>query len=332
MVVLRLVGWIVLAILAACAPLGDAADAGERIYVVSQAGAALSAIEDGADKPAFSIALDKAPAALALAPDGALAYVSHPDLGKVSVVDLRERTVVRSLSVAGSPFGIVAAKDGRLFIGDWNGAHVSVLGGDGDTSEQTIEVGRAPAHLLLSPDGLLLFVANRESDSVSVIRTGDLSVAATIPVGRAPFALALSPDGGRLYVGNVQGGSVSVIDTETLEPIETVPSGAMPYGAAVTPDGSRILVTNQQASTVSVIGKTGGDRVSIKVGGYPEGVAVTADSRRAYVANWFSDDISVLDLVSASEIRRIKCPAGPRGIAIAPGLPETPRASSGDEP
>lgn len=329
---LRLIRSVALAVCAAFPSLAGVADARERIYVVSQAGAALSAIEDGADKPAFSIPLDKAPAALALAPGAARAYVTHPDLGKVSVVDLEERRVVRSLSVAGSPFGIAAAKDGRLFVGDWNGAHVFVIGAEGEAPQKTIEVGRAPAHLLLSPDNALLFVANRESDSVSVIRTADLSVAATIPVGRAPFALALSPNGARLYVGNVQGGTVSVVDTTKLAATETVPSGAMPYGAAVTPDGSRVLITNQQASTVSVLGQKAAERVSLKVGGYPEGVAVSTDGARAYVANWFSDDISVLDLTSLSEIRRIKCPAGPRGIALSPRASVTPRAQSGGGP
>jgi YVTN family beta-propeller protein len=310
---------VTLAALAACGWLVPAAAAGarERIYVLSQAGAALSEFEDGAEAIAASIPLDKAPAALALAPDAALAYVTHPDLGKVSVVDLAQRRVLRSIAVAGSPFGIAVTRDGRLFVGDWNGANVSVLDGGGTAAAKTFAVGRAPAHLLVTPDETLLFVANRESDSVSVVRTADLAVVATVPVGRAPFAMALSPDAARLYVGNVQGGTVSVVDTTAHKVVETLPSGAMPYGAAATPGGARVLVTNQQASTVSVLEPKAAAPVSIKVGGYPEGVAVTADGARAYVANWFSDDVSVLDLSRLSEIRRIKSPGGPRGIAIS---------------
>lgn len=297
------------------------AGAGERIYVLSQAGAALSAIDDGADKPAYSIALDKAPAALVIGPYDGLAYVKHPDLGKVSAVDLKAQRVVRSLSVAGSPFGVAATKDGRLYVGDWNGAHVSVLDVTGQAPERRIEVGRAPAHILLMPDESVLFVANRESDSVSAVRTSDLSVAATIPVGRAPFAMALSPDAARLYVGNVQGGTISVIDTAALKAVETLASGAMPYGAAVTPDGARVLITNQQASSVAVLGAKNRDRVSVKVGEYPEGIAVTGDGSRAYVANWFSDDVSVIDLKTLQQTGRVKCPGGPRGIVIWPISP-----------
>ena len=292
--------------------------AAERIYVLSQTGATLSAIADGADKASFSIPLDKAPAAFVI--DGGLAYVTHPDLGKVSVVDLEQRRVRRTIDVPGSPFGIAIAKDGRLFVGDWNGAHVSVIGGDGKISK-TVEVGRAPAHILLTPDQKQLIVANRESDSISVVRTDDLAVTTTIPVGRAPFAIALSPDARRLYAGNVQGGTTSVIDMTTLAVVETLPSGAMPYGIAVAPSGSPFLVTNQQAGTVAVMEAVGGAITPVKVGGYPEGVAVSADGAKAYVANWFSDDVSVIDLATLKEIRRVKCAGGPRGIVISNEMP-----------
>jgi YVTN family beta-propeller protein len=291
--------------------------AAERIYVLSQTGAKLTEIEEEAGKASSSIPLGKAPAALALAPDSALAYVTHPDIGKVSVVDLAERRVDRMLEAPGSPFGIAAASGGRIYVADWNGGEISVIETAGSAPSKTVKVGRAPAHLLLTPDQSLLFVANRESDTVSAIRTADLTLAGTISVGRAPFAMALSPDAKRLYVGNVQAGTISVIDTGALVVIETRKSGAMPYGAAVTPDGARVLVTNQQSGTVAVLAGQDAPPGSIRVGGYPEGIAIGVDGRHAYAANWFSDDVSVLDLESLREIRRIKCPGGPRSVVIS---------------
>lgn len=303
---------------------GASATAAERIYVLSQTGATLSEIEDGAEATSGAIALDKAPAALAIAPDGSRAYVTHPDLGAVSIVDLAKKSVLRTLKVGGSPFGVAIARDGRLFVADWNGSHVSVLDADGNAPAKTVEVGRAPAHLLLSPDEKLLFVANRESDSVSVIRTDDLTAAATVPVGRAPFAIALSPDARSLYVGNVQGGTVSRIDTTTFKVADVMQSGAMPYGAAVTNDGQSVLVTNQQSGTIAVLGTAGAPPAHVKVGSYPEGIVIVAGGARCYVANWFSDTVSVVDLVSLKEIRRIKVPGGPRGLAVLHESPERP--------
>lgn len=294
--------------------------AAERIYVLSQDGAVLSEVAPGAEAPGegASIALSKGPALLALAPDAPLAYVTHSDLGQASVVDLDQRRVVRTIDVPGSPFGIAAGKGGRIFVGDWHQDHVIAVdtAGDGEPRLTKARVGRAPAHVVLSPDGGTVFVANREDDSVSVVRTSDMTVVATISVGHAPFAMTLSPDGARLFVGNMQGGSISVVDTAKLAVSETWKTGAMPYGAAVTPDGGRVLVTHQGGGTVGVFADTDTALATIKVGSYPEGVAIGKDGTRAYVANWFSDNVSVIDLGTMKEIQRIKTPAGPRAVAV----------------
>src|SRR5262249_56411132 len=73
---------------------------------------------------------------------------------------------------------------------------------------KTIPVGLHPCALLLSRGGKFLYVANANSDTVSVIDTHTDRVVETIacrPDGRLPFgsgsnALALSPDGGTVYV------------------------------------------------------------------------------------------------------------------------------------
>lgn len=306
------------AVLAWIAIAGSAA--AERIYILSQEGAALSEVAAGADALAdgATIELKKGPALLALAPDAPLAYVTHSDLGQVSVVDLDQRRVLRTIDVPGSPFGIAVGTGGRIFVGDWHEDHVIAVetSGDGEPRLTKTRVGRAPAHVVLSPDGEMVFVANREDDSVSAVRTSDMEVAATIPVGHAPFAMAISPDGARLFVGNMQGGTVTVVDTAKLAVSETWKTGAMPYGAAVTPDGARVVVSHQGGGTVGVFGDTETALATIKVGSYPEGVAIGGDGTRAYVANWFSDDVSVIDLETLKEIRRIKSPAGPRAIAV----------------
>ncbi|HRN89596.1 YncE family protein [Hyphomicrobium sp.] len=294
--------------------------AAERIYILSQEGAVLSEVASGADAPAddANIKLEKGPALLALAPDAPLAYVTHSDLGQVAVVDLDQRRVVRTIDVPGSPFGIAAGKDGRIFVGDWHEDHVIAVdtAGEGEPRLTKVRVGRAPAHVVLSPDGEMVFVANREDDSVSAVRTSDMTVVATIPVGHAPFAMTLSPDGARLFVGNMQGGSVSVVDTGKLAVSDTWKTGAMPYGAAVTPDGGRVLITHQGGGTVGIFADTDTALATVKVGSYPEGVAIGENGTRAYVANWFSDNVSVIDLGTMKEIQRIKTPAGPRAVAV----------------
>jgi YVTN family beta-propeller protein len=66
---------------------------------------------------------------------------------------------------------------------------------------------------VLSSDGSTLYVADGNSDAVSVISTASDTVTATIPDAGGPVSVALTPDGSRLWVGGLTSGTVSVFDT-----------------------------------------------------------------------------------------------------------------------
>ncbi|MEN8761392.1 MAG: hypothetical protein ABF290_03075 [Thiogranum sp.] len=72
-------------------------------------------------------------------------------------------------------------------------------------------------------------VANRDSDSVSVIDTRSYRILAEVKVGDAPFGLALDPVSRRIYAVNVRGNSVSVIDPDKLEVVATLEGRKKPY-------------------------------------------------------------------------------------------------------
>ncbi len=60
---------------------------------------------------------------------------------------------------------------------------------------------------------MLAYIANLDSNDVSVIDTSNDTVLATVPVGNSPFGVAVKPDGTRVYVTNDSDNTVSVIDT-----------------------------------------------------------------------------------------------------------------------
>jgi YVTN family beta-propeller protein len=64
----------------------------------------------------------------------------------------------------------------------------------------TVPVGLKPEHLAATPDGTHVYVANINSGTVSVIRTGTHTVVATVPVGNNPIGVAVTPDGKHAYV------------------------------------------------------------------------------------------------------------------------------------
>ncbi|MCW2882902.1 MAG: beta-propeller repeat-containing protein [Sphaerisporangium sp.] len=168
------------------------------------------------------------------------------------------------------------------------------------------------------------YVANRGSDTVSVINTATNTVTATIAVGSVPDGVAIAPNGRRAYVANFSSKNVSVIDTVTNTLVTNIalPGATDPVGVAVSPDGTRVYVTNFSSNNVSVINATNNTFVTnIGLGGAlsPIGVKFTPDGTRAYVANLGSGNVSAITATNDTFVTNIPVPAiNNRDLVITP--------------
>src|SRR5699024_4386572 len=86
----------------------------------------------------------------------------------------------------------------------------------------TVTVGTNPIGIAITPDGSHAYVANANSDNVSVIDTTSNTVAKTITVGSTPSWVAITPDGSHAYVANANSDNVSVIDTTSNTVAKTI--------------------------------------------------------------------------------------------------------------
>ncbi|MEM1181214.1 MAG: hypothetical protein AAGM22_22930 [Acidobacteriota bacterium] len=116
-----------------------------------------------------------------------------------------------------------------------------------------IEVGERPRGLGLTPDGTRLFVANGDSDTVTVIDTASREVIASVDVAADPFDLAVHPEGGKVYVASRAGGGVSVIDARTFEVLETSQGIRQPNVLSISKDGRRLYVVSQENSLLRIL-------------------------------------------------------------------------------
>jgi YVTN family beta-propeller protein len=141
------------------------------------------------------------------------------------------------------------SKSSTIAISDDDAIVAMVNPGDGSisifrTADNTrtakVATGREPSSVVIHPDGVTAFVANRADATVvkvSAIDTGDPVVSAPVAVGSEPTGVALSPTGARLFVAEWAEGRISVIDTATMIVTDVIDSPEHPRAVAVTNDG-----------------------------------------------------------------------------------------------
>lgn len=204
-----------------------------------------------------------------------------------------------STPVGVAPFGMTIAK-GKLYVTNWAGAvpdqaDVNVAGvpwgstkvdsRTGGTREGTvsvldpetgkvlkeISVGLHPNDIIPSHDGNFVYVANANSDMVSVISTSTDEVTESISVrlnadknefwGDSPNGLAISPDDKQLYVANGMDNALAVVTLGSKASASSskkdsevkgfIPTGAYSGAVAASAD-NRLFVANIEAEGAKV--------------------------------------------------------------------------------
>ena len=182
--------------------------------------------------------------------------------------------------------------------------------------------GNNVIHGYVMTNGPFAYVANINSNSVSMIDILLTLPVATIPVGAGPWGVALSPNGKQVYVSNNHENDVSVIDAASSAVIATIPVQLSPFGLAFTPDGSAVYVVNGTSNSVSVISTASQTVVAtVPVQGSPVGVAMaqTSNGTFAYVTNSASNTVSVIAVgASPAVVQTINVGSAPRWIAVSP--------------
>lgn len=234
------------------------------------------------DLPAPAVGGECYPCGIALNPTGDTAYVVLSRSNTLAIVHLGKGDVLEQIPVGIAPFAVKVSQDGRrAYVCNWGGRHPKggektatssgtpvVVDARGVAASGTVSVVDLPARKVIAeievglhPSGLVLdevkrrlYVANANSDTVSVIDTVHLRVEETIsvrpdaslPFGSIPNALTLSPDGSTLYVANGGNNAVAVVRIDHQRSRSRVegfiPAGWFP-GAVVT-DGKRLFIAN----------------------------------------------------------------------------------------
>jgi YVTN family beta-propeller protein len=135
------------------------------------------------------------------------------------------------------------AANARLWAVNQDNDSVTVFDAVTRAKLAEITVGTAPRTLALSPDGSAVWVANKQSATLSVIATGTLSVTRTVslPRGSQPYGIAFSSTAALVTLE--ASGQLLKIDPASGTTLLTLPVGANPRHVAVAADGTTAFVS-----------------------------------------------------------------------------------------
>jgi DNA-binding beta-propeller fold protein YncE len=179
-------------------------------------------------------------------PDGRTAVFTCEFAGRVAVVDVAGRTLLRMIDMPRrntrmGPQDIKLAPDGSVFyIADSDQNGLWVLDGAATTVIREIPTGGGAHGLYLSRDATRLFVTNRHEGSVSVLDayTGEAVAKWQLP-GGSPDMGNVTADGSQLWLSGRYDGSVYVLSTADGHLIQTIAVGNGPHGLCVWPQPGR---------------------------------------------------------------------------------------------
>jgi len=137
----------------------------------------------------------------AITPDGRYVLSTHPTRGYISIVDLQQKKVERTVATGTAPNFTLITRDGsRAYVTNTADGTLSEIDLASWTVRRTLAAGPGPEHAVFSKDEKSIYVANPEAAQVSVVDVASGKVTRTFPAGKSAHGIDLSDDGKTLFV------------------------------------------------------------------------------------------------------------------------------------
>jgi len=309
----------------------------------------LCALAACSQEPAKPAATTPAPADAAPppAPPKVRVYVTNETSGDLTIINGDTQAVMATAALGKRPRGIQPSPDGKsLYVAlsgsppagpgvdpktlpppDRNADGIGEVDADTYKLKRVIHAGADPEQLAVSADGTRLYVANEDTETLSVVDLASGSVLTSVKVGEEPEGVTIRPDGKVVYVTCEGDGAVFAIDTQTNKLLKRIPVGPRPRSIGFLPDGSRGYVSLENQGAIAVFdakqqkflrlitlegqGNTPKTR--------PMGIAVAPDGSTVYVTTGSFSHLFFIDPARSAPTGSFEVGTRPWGIALLPG-------------
>ena len=209
----------------------------------------------------------------------------------------------------------------RLYVSLWAEAMVAVVDLAANKVIERWPAEEHPCEMVLNRSGKLLFVANANRNTVTILDTQTGKPLETIwaalfpnaPSGSTPNSVALSSDEKTLFIANADNNFVAVFDVSRpgrSRSLGFIPAGWYPTSVRVTRDGKHLLVANGKgvASRANPLG--------------PQPGLIRTNMTVENIASLFRGSLSVIDLPRRSRLESFLKPLTAQVYRLSPLTPQ----------
>ncbi|MBD3750005.1 MAG: beta-propeller fold lactonase family protein [Sphingobacteriales bacterium] len=194
------------------------------------------------------------PTGIAVDDQSQLLYTVTKENNSLYIVNLKNKSILKQIDLGAEAYDCLLSPDQKtLFISLWGADEVAVYDIQKGIITSKIKTESHPNELCLTKKGDILFVANANDNSVSVIDTKSKKVLENISAslfpnhltGSTTNGLALADDEKTLYIANADNNCIAVFDVS--QPGKSVSKGFIPtgwYPTNVKSLGNKIFVAN----------------------------------------------------------------------------------------
>jgi len=189
----------------------------------------------------------------AITPDGRYVVSTHPTKGNISVADLEQNKVVRTVKTGNAPNYAHVSKDGKeIYVSNSGDGTISVIDIGTWTEIRTLPAGPGPEHLALSTDGKTLYVTNPRAGTITSVAIASGTKSRTYQLGGKLHGLDISDDGRTLFITNRSENKLVALDPLT-DTRRVLPLSPAPYHLETIDGTGKVYVSSSKSPIIWVV-------------------------------------------------------------------------------
>lgn len=254
-------------------------------------------------------------------------FVVHEKRNIISVIDLKEKKVVKKIHVGNGPCGIAVFPEKNLLAvshKDELSEFIYLI--DAKTykiknkafSAITRHRQRGRSRLRFNPDYSKLYAIDDENNHLEIFDTTDWKPVKKINLGLKPMSITFSFANKEAYIPTLYKGSIQILDLESSAVKDNIIIDGAASDVAVSSDGKTAYIADIVNSRIIIMEmKTKKILKNIIVGNQPHRLLLSKDDKILYAANHYSNNITVIDAERMEPVALIPSGILPSDMALS---------------